>query len=236
MSLSPAGIGVQVVAVMQKHGEKIGADDAQVVDELTRAVTAVAVAIAESAGNEHARCFNWRDPRDGKVKCASTAAAAGGPVLSVDRGLWQFNSKSHAEISDATADAPGPATDAAYRVSNGFRDFHQWATFSSGLYKAHMDDAKAGVRSAVGQIGTSTWDKVLTSGAADAVAAAVNPLAQLGGFVAQLGDRKTWIRVVEVLGGVVLGLVALFLLRGDLMNAALPGVGRALKRTGAVSA
>ena len=43
-----------------------------------------------------------------------------------DRGLWQFNSKWHPEVSDAEAFNWELSTNHAYRISNGGVDFSQW--------------------------------------------------------------------------------------------------------------
>lgn len=77
-------------------------------DGLTKAV---AVALAESGGNERAQHVNADRYR------------------SIDRGLWQINSHWHPEVSAAQAFNPATAAAAAYRISRGGADWSQWSTW-----------------------------------------------------------------------------------------------------------
>lgn len=75
------------------------------------ATDAISVALAESGGRTDVVVVNrdrWK---------------------SRDRGLFQINSHWHPEVSDAAAFDPKQATAAAYRISGGGKDWHQWATW-----------------------------------------------------------------------------------------------------------
>lgn len=61
---------------------------------------------------------------------------------SIDRGLWQINSKWHAEVTDAQAFDPKLATEAAYRISKGGLDFTPWSTWGNGAYRTHLEAAR----------------------------------------------------------------------------------------------
>lgn len=74
-------------------------------------VKAIAVALAESGGNE--RATNTNSDR----------------YRSVDRGLWQINSHWHPEVSAAQAFNPATAARHAFRISKGGTDWSQWSTW-----------------------------------------------------------------------------------------------------------
>ena len=76
-------------------------------------VTAVAVALAESGGQ-------------------SAATNTVGNSHGTDRGLWQINSYYHPEVSDAQAFAPQQCANAAFRISDGGRNWRPWSTFNNG--------------------------------------------------------------------------------------------------------
>lgn len=58
-----------------------------------------------------------------------------------DRGLAQINNYWHPEVSDRCAYTPLCNVRNMYRISNGFTDFSQWSTYTSGLYLNHMPPA-----------------------------------------------------------------------------------------------
>jgi Lysozyme like domain len=91
------------------------------------AITIVAIAMAESGLNPHAR------------------NTAGNTPPSTDRGILQFNSYWHREISDAQADDPAEAFRQAFRVTWG-NDFHEWATFVSGAYQQYIQQVRTAVQ------------------------------------------------------------------------------------------
>jgi hypothetical protein len=89
-------------------------------------VISVAVSLAESGG--------WTRARQINIDC------------SVDRGLWQINSRWHHEVSNRQAFKPRRAARAAHRISVGGSDWTQWTTYRSGAYRAYMAEARAAVR------------------------------------------------------------------------------------------
>ncbi|WP_163508214.1 lytic transglycosylase domain-containing protein [Fodinicola acaciae] len=91
----------------------------------SHAVTAVAVALAESGGWTRAVLLNTDCTRD--------------------RGLWQINSYWHPEVTDAMAFDPAKNAAAAYRISGQGSAWTQWSTYNNGAYKAHLDEAQAAV-------------------------------------------------------------------------------------------
>lgn len=72
-----------------------------------------------------------------------------------DRGILQFNSRWHPEISDACAFSPACAFQAGYRVSARGTNFSAWTTFSAGTYKRFL--AGSGNSSATGSGGGKPW-------------------------------------------------------------------------------
>lgn len=86
---------------------------------------AIAIILGESGGNPGARNTEKNTPP------------------SVDRGLWQFNSRWHPEVTDACAFEPVCATRAAFVVSKGGTDFTPWASFKAGTYKQFLPRAQA---------------------------------------------------------------------------------------------
>lgn len=83
---------------------------------------AVAVALAESGGDCKAKGYNSD---------------------SVDRGLWQINSKWHSEVSDSCAYDCICNAEHAVKISNKGTDWTPWSTWNNGAYKAHMSTAEA---------------------------------------------------------------------------------------------
>ena len=86
---------------------------------------AAAVAMAESSGRVRARNRN-----EGKRP-------------SVDRGLFQINSRWHPEVSRACAFRARCNARAALRISDGGRDWRQWAAWHNQSYKQFMRAARA---------------------------------------------------------------------------------------------
>jgi hypothetical protein len=139
--------------------------------------TARAVALAESGGDPHARNVNT----DG----------------SVDRGLFQINSKAHPEVSDACAYNVFCATKAALRISNHGTDWTPWTTYKTGAYKAHLSTNIPNADS--GFLGTGIGSP----------SGIENPLKIGEKFFKLVTDPKTWLRLVEMVLGVALLLMGL---------------------------
>jgi hypothetical protein len=89
---------------------------------------AVAVALAESAGDCHATLHNTAKDDDEIVNTE-------------DRGLWQLNSKFHSEVSGECAYSCKCNAKETIRISKGGTDFSTWTTFKKGLHKKYMSQA-----------------------------------------------------------------------------------------------
>lgn len=99
-------------------------------------LTAVAVALAESGGNERKR--NPVAPDDSYGLWQINMRGAKGPARRA-----QFNLKNDAELFD-------PATNAraAFAISNGGANWNPWTTYTSGAYKKHLGAAITGMTEA----------------------------------------------------------------------------------------
>lgn len=96
-------------------------------------ITAIAICLAESSGDDHATNANL----DG----------------SLDRGLWQINNRYHSEVSDTTAFNPQGNADAAHEISllrNNTVSFQPWSTYTGGTYQQYVDVATAAASLYVG--------------------------------------------------------------------------------------
>lgn len=96
-----------------------------------RAITAVAVGMAESYCEPHAK--------------GKDAPTKGCPKGSVDRGLWQINSCYHPEVSRHCAFKPNCNARAAKHISDHGKDWSPWAAYNSGAYRQYLDVAKQAV-------------------------------------------------------------------------------------------
>jgi hypothetical protein len=108
-----------------------------------RAVTAVAVGMAESTCTASAR--------------ASNGPTSGCPNGSVDRGMWQINSCYHSEVSDTCAFNATCNAQAAYRISSSGTNWTPWSTYNNGAYRSHLSEAQAAVDQVYGGGGGGTW-------------------------------------------------------------------------------
>lgn len=145
---------------------------------------AVAIALAESGGKTDAR-------------------NSFGNSHGIDRGLWQINSFYHPEVSDAVADNPESAAREVFRISKGFRDWHEWSTYKSGAYLGQMGVATRFVGATQGDASRAAANPVVKigDGIAGAAGGALSGIDALGGFFAALGERGTWVRILQVVGG-----------------------------------
>jgi len=80
---------------------------------------AAAIAMAESGGLVRARNRNRRPP-------------------SVDRGLFQINSRWHPEVTRACAYDPRCNAEAAWQISDGGRDWSEWSSYRERSYRAFL--------------------------------------------------------------------------------------------------
>jgi hypothetical protein len=147
------------------------------------AVTATAIALAESSGNPNA------------VNSASGAA-----------GLWQIYPGSQA-LLDPEANAR-----AAYNRYQS-QGWGAWSAYNSKAYLTYMPAAWAAVRSVTAQVGQVATTPGTYGNTATAPVSFVGDIARdLATFFSFLTSGSTWIRVGEALGGAVLLLFALYLL------------------------
>jgi hypothetical protein len=93
---------------------------------LDQLATAVAIAMAESGLNPNATNVNT----DG----------------SVDRGLWQINSKAHPDISDSSAFNPTSAAQDMMQISNGGTNWNPWVTYQTGAYLQYLPEAEQAIK------------------------------------------------------------------------------------------
>lgn len=136
---------------------------------------AAAIAKAESGGDTHARNVNKDDGN------------------SVDRGWFQINSKWHPEVPDAVAYNARGAALAAFKISKGGTDWHEWSTDSiADPSKISLPDADdAGLFG----VGRGKGADTVASDAAHSIS---------DGFLSKLGvlfKSGFWLRVLLVLGG-----------------------------------
>jgi len=214
---------------------------------------AVGIMWAESKLDPAAVCHNVRNLRTMKVVCGTPGAPGYSGLLSTDRGIWQINDHWHKEVSDAQAFDPTQATIAAYRISAGFTDFHQWATAPlltsnpsvERIVSLATEEAKqqlAGekgpspITAATAAVGGTLYGAGKAAGAA--ASGAVHGTISLGEFLANITDPKVWTRVLEVIGGAACLLVGAFMLDRSLTSqligtAASNVVGGAASKVGA---
>jgi hypothetical protein len=97
----------------------------------------------------------------------------------MDRGILQFNSYWHKDVSDACAFNPACAFQQAYRVSQNGTNFSSWATYKNGCASSKMGT------SVPSSTGTSTFS-VLPFGLGDIIPSVqktlVNAVEEIGIF------------------------------------------------------
>lgn len=93
--------------------------------DTTQASNIVAIALAESGGFDGAQNYNPPSP-----DC---------PYGSLDRGILQFNSCYHSEVSNACAYDARCSFEQAYRVSHGGTVYYEWAAYNAGTYLAFLN-------------------------------------------------------------------------------------------------
>jgi len=101
----------------------------------TDAVTAAAIAMAESAGNPGAQ-GDYGNPVAGQYNAF---------------GLWQINTGENPEFVGANLDDPQTNASAAYQLYSAAGGFSPWSTYNSGAYQPFV----AQVTTAIGSAGVS---------------------------------------------------------------------------------
>jgi hypothetical protein len=94
---------------------------------------------------------------------SSATNSAGNTPPSTDRGIAQFNSYWHPEVSDACAFDPECAIREMYRVSSGGSDFTQWAAYTAGTYRQFLSQVQEtiGIKGALGDT-VSGYDPIVS--------------------------------------------------------------------------
>ena len=159
-----------------------------------RAVTAIAVALAESGGRLDAVNVNT----DG----------------SKDRGLWQINSKAHPGVSDDCAFRIHCATRQAWLISGMGRSFNPWVAYKSGAYRKHLPRARTAWGAGDAPNPDTAAEKALPL-PDNPVNAIADVLQDVGRFFGALLNPHTWLRVAEVIGGLALIIAGLWILGKD---------------------
>ena len=150
------------------------------------------------------RLCGWTDPQQIKTGIAVCFAESGGDTTatnhnkdgSTDYGLWQINSVHKALLASHNWRDPVANTQMAYAVWKAAGgSWTPWSTYTSGAYKAHLGQGKAG-----------------GPGGPPALASPLAPLQATASVLAFMGSAHNWLRVVEVIGGGVAVLMGLKLL------------------------
>lgn len=119
----------------------------------TGLVTAIAVAKAESGFNTTNRSKNT-DSRK-----------------TTDRGLFQFNSYWHSEISDACADDPKCSAEKAYFITGGGRNWTPWSAYKNASYLQYVVPARSAAKqiTSVTETADPDRDSVIPAGTMQAI-------------------------------------------------------------------
>jgi hypothetical protein len=145
---------------------------------------------------------------------------------STDYGLWQINSV-HGIDPKTLFDPQGNAK-AAYSISSQGRNWQPWTTYNSNKYAASLPAAQAAITTMNAKGGANAVAKGIhgseggsgssfTSDVGGALSS-LNPLNAIGGWV---GDLKNLVadyvlRAAQMIGGIILMLIGLFLIAKDL--------------------
>jgi len=173
------------------------------------AAEAVAVAWHESRG----------DPQ-------ATNSVGNTPAGSVDRGMWQFNSHWHPEVTDTCAFDPACSTAAAHALwlKSGWSP---WSAYSSGAYRPFLANAKGAVLTArlpftPATAGVFTTGDVIldTLGQITGAFTRLTGLDAIGHFFAFLTDPDLWKRLAVGAAGVTIIGIVLFAVISDKTPAA----------------
>ena len=148
---------------------------------------------------------------------------------SIDRGIWQINSRWHKEVSDVCAYNPECSTVQAFRISKNGKSFSQWVTFTSGAWIAYQPRAREAMKEIVGKIpekprDASDWTSV------DLGDVLGEPWKVLNQVLSALLNPAFWIRVVQVGGGAILMLIGALMLFRDYVPAPVMKAGKTLKK------
>jgi len=176
-------------------------------------VTATAVALAESGGNE---------------KIVSPVNSDG----STDVGLWQINSvhrRDHPTWTTAWLQNPANNASAMAVISSNGSNWAPWSAYKNGKYKQYLTQAQHAVDTrpigaGVGQDTTDFGDileKIPGVGAATTTLDVLKELATTVGKASiWVADVNNWMRIAQVVGGIALGLVAVVIIAKPVLDEA----------------
>lgn len=155
--------------------------------------TAVAIAMAESSGNEKATNTNNNG--------------------SIDVGLWQINSvhkKAHPNWTIAWLQNPANNASAMMAVSGGGSNWSPWVAYKNGAYKQYLDKS------------TGIDDTPILGDLAEGINSTTDFLRTITGALANatqwIVNSDNWIRIIQVIGGVGLGLIAASIVASPIIN------------------
>jgi cell wall-associated NlpC family hydrolase len=152
-------------------------------------------------------------------------------------GLFQIlvpvHIKEHPDWTTAAMKIPEKNVVAARTLSDGWKNWQPWTTFTSGAYLLFIPQAKSDIvawHKATPASGSAAIDAVVGTGeaAAGAVDAAAQGWDAVTGFLGALSNPHTWLRVADTVVGSGLVLTGLNGLTGGHVGSAarhVPGVG-----------
>jgi hypothetical protein len=159
-------------------------------------------------------------------------------------GLWQIRSLKAQTGTGGPRDVtrltdPVFNAQSAYSIYKG-QGLKAWTTYTDGAYKAGMSalgsaNPGTGGRLGLGTSGVSAAVNAIPAAGAAAISSvtgAVSGLDAVGAFFGQLGQRATWIRILQVVGGAALIVGGVSIVGkgviGDAASSLIPG-GEAVK-------
>ncbi len=161
--------------------------------------TAVAIALAESGGNEKAR--NPRPPDN-------------------SYGLWQINmlgalgpARRQQYNLARNEDLYNPATNARvmFGISGGGKNWAPWSTYNGLRYKAFLPAATLAAAGIAGAEATADAADAATGGVLGAAQEATGTVIKAGAW---MSDRNNWMRVAKVVAGLALATGAALTIAG----------------------
>jgi hypothetical protein len=173
-------------------------------------VTAVAVALAESGGNEGATNKNTNG--------------------TVDYGLWQINSIHRADLVSGSWNVPADNARMAYNVfKRAGNSWWPWYAFRGAKHIKFLDRATTAVKT----VGSSNAPST-TASTVPAVSTQPVGISEVAGELKQalnvLTQKNFWIRTgISFAGAVALILGLIWLAKSTVLSAAIPQAGKVLK-------
>lgn len=209
-----------------------------------QSVAMAAIALAESGGNTNA------------VGDQSLANSIWGPSI----GLWQVRSlRAHSGTGkerDATRLTDPSFNARSARIIYGQQGLRAWTVFTTGAFAKYLDDVEAAVRKPDGGLIPGVPDVADLPGvnkpgdvidlvgdtAAKVGGGALSGLDAIGNVFGALGERGTWVRVLQVVGGAGLVVGGLLIVGKDIAAPAVSAIadvlpaGKAAKAAAGVAA